>query len=180
MSQKRKPASIAGIDIFSQKGRAEPISIEKKTDSATETPALAAVATVPVELPAAQAPTAPAPSSTGAPPSASPVATGTPGHSAAETPQPAAEQKLAPTVVQTPVQQAPQTVVAPSVPAALPKYVPADLSQVPTKALTVKVDLERYRNLKTAGLDLGRSNQDIMVEALDMWLAKFAGERRAG
>lgn len=172
MNPKRKPASMTGI--FSQKGAAEPTSIEQKPSAMVTPPAMPAA--VPVALPASPKPEAPAPSATGTPPSAAPDAAGAPGHSATETLQPTAEQKLAPTVAQTPAQPAQER----AVPVALPKYVPADLTQVPTKALTVKVDLDRYRQLKTAGLDLNRSNQDIMVEALDLWLAAFSSEKQTG
>lgn len=38
------------------------------------------------------------------------------------------------------------------------------------KALTVKLDRERYESLKTVGLKLDKKSQEIFVEALDMWL----------
>ena len=38
------------------------------------------------------------------------------------------------------------------------------------KALTLKLDEDRYRALKLAGIDLDLSSQDILVEALDAWL----------
>jgi hypothetical protein len=38
------------------------------------------------------------------------------------------------------------------------------------KALTVKLDRERYESLKTMGLKLDKKSQEIFVEALDMWL----------
>lgn len=40
------------------------------------------------------------------------------------------------------------------------------------KALTLKLDEARYRRLKTAGLDLDLSSQDILVQALDQWLSQ--------
>lgn len=46
------------------------------------------------------------------------------------------------------------------------------------KALTLKLDEARYRRLKTAGLDLDMSSQDILVQALDQWLSQQDAERR--
>lgn len=43
------------------------------------------------------------------------------------------------------------------------------------KSLTLKLDEERYRSLKLAGLELERSSQDILVEALDAWLSMKGG-----
>ncbi|MFH7040772.1 hypothetical protein ABT392_00385 [Paucibacter sp. JuS9] len=40
------------------------------------------------------------------------------------------------------------------------------------KAMTVKLDEQRYRALKTAGLDLDLSSQQILVQALDLWLER--------
>ena len=38
------------------------------------------------------------------------------------------------------------------------------------KALTVKLDKERYRRLKQAGLNYDKSSQEIFIEALDAYL----------
>lgn len=38
------------------------------------------------------------------------------------------------------------------------------------KALTVKLDRERYESLKTMGVKFDKKSQEIFVEALDMWL----------
>ena len=38
------------------------------------------------------------------------------------------------------------------------------------KALTVKLDRERYGALKNLGVKLDKKSQEIFVEALDMWL----------
>ena len=38
------------------------------------------------------------------------------------------------------------------------------------KALTVKLDRERYESLKSAGVKLDKKSQEIFVEALDLWL----------
>ena len=38
-------------------------------------------------------------------------------------------------------------------------------------AVTVKLDLERYRRLKLHALEQRSTNQDVMVEALDKFLA---------
>ena len=40
------------------------------------------------------------------------------------------------------------------------------------KALTVKLDRNRYETLKNAGLKLDKKSQEIFVEALDAYLAK--------
>jgi hypothetical protein len=42
------------------------------------------------------------------------------------------------------------------------------------KALTVKLDKERYLRLKQAGLSVDKSNQDIFVAALDAYLSQHA------
>lgn len=38
------------------------------------------------------------------------------------------------------------------------------------KALTVKLDRERYESLKNLGVKLDKKSQEIFVEALDLWL----------
>lgn len=40
------------------------------------------------------------------------------------------------------------------------------------KALTLKLDKARYESLKKAGLAFDKTSQDILVEALDEYLAK--------
>ena len=42
------------------------------------------------------------------------------------------------------------------------------------KALTVKLDRDRYETLKSAGIKLDKKSQDIFVEALDLWLKQAA------
>lgn len=42
------------------------------------------------------------------------------------------------------------------------------------KALTVKLDKQRYQALKSAGVQLDKSSQDIFVEALDAYLERLA------
>lgn len=42
------------------------------------------------------------------------------------------------------------------------------------KALTLKLDAERYKALKLIGLEQGTTSQEILVEALDLWLASQA------
>lgn len=51
---------------------------------------------------------------------------------------------------------------------------PASSSAVYYKALTVKLDKQRYQALKSAGVQLDKSSQDIFVEALDEYLARLA------
>ena len=38
------------------------------------------------------------------------------------------------------------------------------------KALTVKLDRERYESLKNHGVKLDKKSQEIFVEALDLWM----------
>ena len=40
------------------------------------------------------------------------------------------------------------------------------------KALTLKLDRERYTALKKRGVDLNKTSQTILIEALDLWLKK--------
>jgi len=42
------------------------------------------------------------------------------------------------------------------------------------KALTVKLDRERYEALKTLGVKLDKKSQEIFVEALDLYLRQAA------
>jgi len=39
----------------------------------------------------------------------------------------------------------------------------------------VKLDRPRYEALKNAGVKLDKKSQEILVEALDLWLRKQAG-----
>ena len=74
---------------------------------------------------------------------------------------------------------APTTPVSPApAPVATP---PADTGQPASgaprgqryfKALTLKLDEERYMALKMKGLRTGATSQDILVEALDLWFEK--------
>jgi hypothetical protein len=45
-----------------------------------------------------------------------------------------------------------------------------------TIAITVRLDPDRYQRLKSAGLEHGLTNQEIMVAALDNW---FRGQNPA-
>jgi len=38
------------------------------------------------------------------------------------------------------------------------------------KALTVKLDRDRYESLKNLGVKLDKKSQEIFVEALDLWI----------
>lgn len=40
------------------------------------------------------------------------------------------------------------------------------------KAMTLKLDGERYRQLKQLGLDRGKTSQELLVEAVDMLLSR--------
>lgn len=42
------------------------------------------------------------------------------------------------------------------------------------KAMTLKLDGERYRQLKQLGLDRGKTSQELLVEAVDMLLSRSA------
>lgn len=42
------------------------------------------------------------------------------------------------------------------------------------KALTVKLDRDRYETLKNVGVKMDKKSQDIFVEALDLWLKQAA------
>jgi len=66
-------------------------------------------------------------------------------------------------------QAMPAAAVAAEAPAAAPSAVAAYY-----KALTVKLDRNRYETLKNAGLKLDKKSQEIFVEALDAYLAKVA------
>ena len=41
------------------------------------------------------------------------------------------------------------------------------------KALTVKLDRERYERLKNIGVKIDKKSQEIFVEALDLWFESF-------
>jgi hypothetical protein len=47
------------------------------------------------------------------------------------------------------------------------------------KALTVKLDRERYESLKSMGVKQDKKSQEIFVEALDLWLESVAGKKPA-
>lgn len=44
------------------------------------------------------------------------------------------------------------------------------------KALTVKLDRDRYETLKNAGIKQDKKSQEIFVEALDLWLKQVIGQ----
>jgi hypothetical protein len=44
------------------------------------------------------------------------------------------------------------------------------------KALTVKLDRERYESLKNLGVKLDKKSQEIFVEALDLWLKQMPAQ----
>jgi len=45
------------------------------------------------------------------------------------------------------------------------------------KALTVKLDRDRYEALKNVGVKLDKKSQEIFVEALDLWLKQDITKR---
>jgi hypothetical protein len=57
---------------------------------------------------------------------------------------------------------------------AAPARVAAKTTKPYYKALTVKLDRERYEALKTLGLKLDKKSQEIFVEALDLYLQQAA------
>ena len=44
------------------------------------------------------------------------------------------------------------------------------------KALTVKLDRDRYETLKNVGVKLDKKSQEIFVEALDLWLKQATAQ----
>lgn len=64
------------------------------------------------------------------------------------------------------------TSVAPVLPVEPTKPARAEAATAYYKALTVKLDRERYETLKNAGVKLDKKSQEIFVEALDAYLAK--------
>ena len=44
------------------------------------------------------------------------------------------------------------------------------------KALTVKLDRQRYESLKNLGLKLDKKSQEIFVEALDLWIQQTSAQ----
>lgn len=62
--------------------------------------------------------------------------------------------------------------VAPVLPVEPAKPARAEAASAYYKALTVKLDRERYETLKNAGIKLDKKSQEIFVEALDAYLAK--------
>jgi len=59
-------------------------------------------------------------------------------------------------------------------PAEAPARVAAKTTTPYYKALTVKLDRERYEALKTLGVKLDKKSQEIFVEALDLYLQQTA------
>lgn len=47
------------------------------------------------------------------------------------------------------------------------------------KALTVKLDRDRYESLKSMGVKLDKKSQEIFVEALDLWMKSDTGHQHA-
>lgn len=45
------------------------------------------------------------------------------------------------------------------------------------KALTVKLDRDRYESLKNMGVKLDKKSQEIFVEALDLWMKSTARQQ---
>lgn len=45
------------------------------------------------------------------------------------------------------------------------------------KALTVKLDRDRYEALKNIGVKLDKKSQEIFVEALDLWLKQDSSQQ---
>ena len=69
-------------------------------------------------------------------------------------------------------QAVPVVAVAPA-PVAEPAAAPAAAPAAYYKALTVKLDRNRYETLKNVGVKLDKKSQEIFVEALDAYLAKM-------
>ena len=67
--------------------------------------------------------------------------------------------------------QAAAAAIAPPAPAIAP-YVPMEARK--DKAMSLKLDHVRYIQLKQLGLDRGKTSQDLLVEAVDLLLAKYS------
>ena len=75
---------------------------------------------------------------------------------------------------------------SPATVAATPKAQPMDVKAPPLgsgrdyyKALTVKLDRDRYESLKSMGVKLDKKSQESFVEALDLWMKSAAGQQHA-
>jgi hypothetical protein len=62
---------------------------------------------------------------------------------------------------------------APAIPVETPAAAKLAAASPYYKALTVKLDRNRYETLKSAGLKMDKKSQEIFVEALDAYLAKI-------
>lgn len=71
---------------------------------------------------------------------------------------------------------APATEVRPAQVVEAPAAAPAAARRDYYKALTVKLDRNRYEALKNLGVKLDKKSQEIFVEALDLWLRQAAGQ----
>ena len=58
---------------------------------------------------------------------------------------------------------------APTVANEPPKPVPVEVPGY-FKAMTLKIDRDRYRRLKQMGLDLDKTSQQLLIEAVDLLL----------
>ncbi len=54
------------------------------------------------------------------------------------------------------------------------KSISKTITQDYYKALTVKLDRERYESLKRLGVKLDKKSQEIFVEALDLWMKQIS------
>lgn len=72
---------------------------------------------------------------------------------------------------------APATVVrSAQVPAEVPAAGAGGSGRDYYKALTVKLDRDRYETLKNVGVKLDKKSQEIFVEALDLWLKQATAQ----
>lgn len=83
----------------------------------------------------------------------------------ADPPKPSPEQTALIPQEETPISPTPKTESEP---------LPSQAVPLPTKSLTVKVDLPTYTKLKTHGAQMGKTNQEIFIEALFLYFKKHS------
>lgn len=88
--------------------------------------------------------------------------------------------EAAPTIPKAPVEatSASQPEIKVGVPVARSPRVslPEPAGQAYFKALTLKLDRERFTSLKMAGVSANKTSQTILVEALDLWFKRNKGD----
>lgn len=88
----------------------------------------------------------------------------------ADPPKPSPEQTAL--IPEEPTQLIPEETPVSPIPKTEAKPLPSQAVPLPTKSLTVKVDLPTYTKLKTHGAQVGKTNQEIFIEALFLYFKK--------